>query len=226
MFDLEKAIVDWRRQMLGAGIQPPALDELENHLREETEQNAGNGADHQQAFAASVQSLGTPGQIVAEFKKISSPGRSRWLAWTAWVAFLVSFYLPASSGMSGFECAMAVLPWRVEFSGTVLEFFKAYIFVIHYQLLDFSNLFMLVTPVFILLFWGEERRLKRIGHWALAASIVVGLLFPISLFWQEGISVWEAGFYLWIGSFALFYWSLRVRRGELSGDESRSSEPA
>jgi hypothetical protein len=33
MFDLERAISDWRRHMLAAGLKAPApLDELESHL--------------------------------------------------------------------------------------------------------------------------------------------------------------------------------------------------
>ena len=36
MFDLEKAIADWRRLMLALGIKSPVpLEELESHLREE-----------------------------------------------------------------------------------------------------------------------------------------------------------------------------------------------
>ena len=44
MFDLEKAIADWRRQMLAAGIKTPVpLEELESHLREEIEQQMKSG---------------------------------------------------------------------------------------------------------------------------------------------------------------------------------------
>ncbi|MGO8763935.1 MAG: hypothetical protein ACLQSR_02225 [Limisphaerales bacterium] len=39
MFNIEEAIAEWRRQMLAAGIEAPVpLEELENHLREEIEQ--------------------------------------------------------------------------------------------------------------------------------------------------------------------------------------------
>ena len=39
MFDLEKSIAEWRKQMLSAGIKTPVpLEELEIHLREEIEQ--------------------------------------------------------------------------------------------------------------------------------------------------------------------------------------------
>ncbi len=51
MFDLEQAISNWRRQMLAAGIKTPApLEELENHLREDFEQQARSGSSTQQAF--------------------------------------------------------------------------------------------------------------------------------------------------------------------------------
>jgi hypothetical protein len=39
MFNLEEAILEWRRQMLIAGITSPIpLDELEIHLRDDLEQ--------------------------------------------------------------------------------------------------------------------------------------------------------------------------------------------
>ncbi len=44
MFNLEQAILQWRRQMLSAGIKTPEpLDELENHLRDDMEQKIRSG---------------------------------------------------------------------------------------------------------------------------------------------------------------------------------------
>jgi hypothetical protein len=44
MFDLDQAISNWRTHMLVAGIKTPMpLDELENHLREEIEQQMQSG---------------------------------------------------------------------------------------------------------------------------------------------------------------------------------------
>jgi len=38
MFNLEQAILDWRRQMAASGIKAPdVLDELESHLRDDVE---------------------------------------------------------------------------------------------------------------------------------------------------------------------------------------------
>ena len=70
MFDLEKSIADWRRQMLAAGIKTPVpLEELESHLREEIERQAKSGMDEQKAFEISVQRVGQPKVLNSEFKK-------------------------------------------------------------------------------------------------------------------------------------------------------------
>lgn len=71
MFNLERAIVEWRRQMLSAGIKSPEpLDELENHLRDDVEQKIRSGLGEQQAFDAAVQQVGCANAIKTEFKKI------------------------------------------------------------------------------------------------------------------------------------------------------------
>jgi hypothetical protein len=70
MFDLEKAIADWRRQMLAAGIKSPVpLAELEIHLREEIEQQMKSGLSEQKAFEISVQQIGQPKMLKREFNK-------------------------------------------------------------------------------------------------------------------------------------------------------------
>lgn len=71
MFNLERAITDWRRQMLAAGIKTPVpLDELENHLREEIEQQMKSGLKEQEAFKSAVQRMGQADTLKAEFAKI------------------------------------------------------------------------------------------------------------------------------------------------------------
>ncbi len=70
MFDLEKAIADWRKQMLAAGIRAPVpLEELENHLREEIEQRRKTGWEVQHAFENSVEHVGKARALNSEFKK-------------------------------------------------------------------------------------------------------------------------------------------------------------
>ena len=71
MFDLEQAISNWRRQMLAAGIKTPApLEELENHLREDFEQQARSGSSTQQAFNGAVQRIGQTSTLTTEFGKV------------------------------------------------------------------------------------------------------------------------------------------------------------
>jgi hypothetical protein len=69
LFDLEKSIADWRRQMLAAGIKTPVpLEELESHLREEIERQIKLGFDGQEAFEISAQRIGRPESLKNEFK--------------------------------------------------------------------------------------------------------------------------------------------------------------
>jgi hypothetical protein len=70
MFDLEKSIADWRKQMLAAGIKTPVpLEELEIHLREEIERQMKTGLSEQEAFEISIQRIGQPKMLNNEFKK-------------------------------------------------------------------------------------------------------------------------------------------------------------
>ena len=70
MFDLEQSILEWRKQMLAAGIKTPVpLEELEIHLREEIEQQRKSGLSEQESFKISVQRIGQPNMLKSEFKK-------------------------------------------------------------------------------------------------------------------------------------------------------------
>lgn len=72
MRDLEEQIAHWRAEMLAAGIGTPTLlDELENHLRDEMEQQVKLGLGAQQAFEIAVQRLGEPKVLKHEFRKFS-----------------------------------------------------------------------------------------------------------------------------------------------------------
>jgi len=59
MFDLERAMMRWRRQMLAGGIEAPVpLKELESHLRAELEQQLRSGRSPAEAFEAAVRTIG------------------------------------------------------------------------------------------------------------------------------------------------------------------------
>jgi hypothetical protein len=70
MFNLEQSIAAWRQQMLAAGIKTPVpLEELEIHLREEIERQTKSGLNGQKAFEISIQQVGQPQVLQAEFEK-------------------------------------------------------------------------------------------------------------------------------------------------------------
>jgi hypothetical protein len=78
MFDLEKAIAEWRRQMLAAGIKTPVpLEELESHLREEIEWQLRSGESEPMAFAAAVRQIGGSAALKPEFAKVGKPIHER-----------------------------------------------------------------------------------------------------------------------------------------------------
>src|ERR1035438_621131 len=70
MFDLEKSIADWRKQMLAADIQTPVpLEELEIHLREEIERQLNSGANEPRALEIAMQKIGNAKMLKDEFGK-------------------------------------------------------------------------------------------------------------------------------------------------------------
>ena len=71
MFNLETAIAEWRRHLNSRGVgSSQVLDELESHLREDTEEYLREGATAQQAFEMAVQRLGQAADLECEFEKI------------------------------------------------------------------------------------------------------------------------------------------------------------
>src|SRR5713101_7631934 len=71
MFNLDESISEWRRQMLAAGIKTTLpLKELENHLRDDVEQQMRSGLSAQQAFEAAVQGIGQAALLESEFDKV------------------------------------------------------------------------------------------------------------------------------------------------------------
>jgi len=71
MFNLDQRILEWRRQMLAAGIKTPVpLDELENHLCEEIEQQMAFGLNEEAAFDCAAQKIGQAHALENEFKKV------------------------------------------------------------------------------------------------------------------------------------------------------------
>lgn len=119
MFDLEKSIANWRKQMLAAGIKTPVpLEELENHLREEIERQIKQELDAQKAFDSAVYKIGQASELKREFKKIGDTLET-WLvklmgaAWVT-VAFMFSlwtslFLFSGETGLTAQALGLAAL---------------------------------------------------------------------------------------------------------------------
>lgn len=76
MFDLEKALMEWRQRMITAGVKSPeTLNELEIHLRDDVEQQIRSGSKAQPAFELAVQRMGQVQTLNAEFRKL---GGAKW----------------------------------------------------------------------------------------------------------------------------------------------------
>ena len=76
MFDLEKSIAAWRKELSSAGIhQPQILDELESHLREEMATLRRTGISDAEAFVIAAKRIGNAAALKQEFVKV---GATRW----------------------------------------------------------------------------------------------------------------------------------------------------
>jgi hypothetical protein len=72
MFDLEQQIKAWRRKLDAAGIKhPEVLEELENHLREQTALFVSSGWSEAEAFRGAVRQLGDFQTLKREFSKVN-----------------------------------------------------------------------------------------------------------------------------------------------------------
>ena len=67
MFDLEKAITNWRRGLETGPLAEEAIDELESHLRDEIDRRLREGQTESQALAAAVDRLGEIPALQREF---------------------------------------------------------------------------------------------------------------------------------------------------------------
>jgi hypothetical protein len=71
MFDFEREIKNWRRELTRAGIRSSSvLDELEGHLRNETASLTASGKPGPEAFRLAASRMGNAYELHAEFKKL------------------------------------------------------------------------------------------------------------------------------------------------------------
>ena len=82
MFELEKAIASWRKQMeADPTLEPGHIAEIESHLRDKIDDLEARGRTPEEAFDEAVRVLGERGVIGAQFFKVYSPRRSGRPSW-------------------------------------------------------------------------------------------------------------------------------------------------
>jgi hypothetical protein len=127
MSNLEQSIVEWRKQMLAAGIEPSALSELESHLREEIEKQTKSGLSPGIAFETAVKAIGRGVELKKEFKKAGEPLTARLVKLISIGCGAISFMLslwfllfifktgPAAFVLGLIAVATSVLCWRYSY---------------------------------------------------------------------------------------------------------------
>lgn len=109
MFDLERAVSEWRRQMRRAGLGIEVIAELEGHIRDEVDQQIASGADAEQAFAAAVQSLGKAAELRTEFVKAVGDERQRRRRFALAICFVSAGLVAASNAWSLISFDLSIL---------------------------------------------------------------------------------------------------------------------
>ena len=84
MFELEKAVAQWRKRMeADPSLEPGQIAEVEAHLRDKVDDLTAGGMPPEQAFDKAVQALGEAGLIGSQFFKVYTSRRSGRPSWQA-----------------------------------------------------------------------------------------------------------------------------------------------
>jgi hypothetical protein len=117
------------------------------------------------------------------------------LAIAACACFIISFFVPAFDQMPGWKAALLYdLFWQQAMQGNL--------FAVHYLVISFSNLLMIVSPFFMV--WGrhDARFVKWLRGLSLLATVLVWL-FVARLLGGHLEHDLRIGCYLWATSFLL-----------------------
>jgi hypothetical protein len=127
MFDLDRAVQEWRRQMYAAGIKSSAtLNELQAHLREDIEQQMQSGRKAQDAFEIASKRIGSATRLKTEFRNAGVPLETRFVnlagiacgtiafLFSVWILLAISLReVDFGSKILGLSAvAVTVLSWR------------------------------------------------------------------------------------------------------------------
>ncbi len=75
MFDLDKAIADWKKELLQSGLTLEECDELENHLRSRFEDSSHGEVLDRESFERALRALGATEHLADQFLRSKPPIR-------------------------------------------------------------------------------------------------------------------------------------------------------
>lgn len=133
MFELEKAIGKWRSDVLeNPNMQVSDADELESHLREQTDSLMLGGLTAEEAFMVSAHRIGDSQVIDREFAKVN-PGlawrrRAFWMLFGILLSMLIGNVAAVCSDVSGF--VMTWLNAGSTFTGVMASLVQIAAFVV------------------------------------------------------------------------------------------------
>jgi hypothetical protein len=78
MFDLEREILRWRRELLANGLTSSELDELEDHLRTDIEEQLCSGVAVHEAFGIALERIGRNSLLNTQFDFASASSPATW----------------------------------------------------------------------------------------------------------------------------------------------------
>jgi hypothetical protein len=196
-FDLNAAIESWRNELATQRhLSSDVRRELEAHLRDAIAELRGGDLNEEEAFLIARKRIGELPLLNREFKIVEK--NRRWAhpaAMVAWIIFAVSFFLPALDEMVGWKTALLQsFFWPQALQGQWPS--------IHYLLLTFANVLMLVSP-FLLAWSRRKQRFLKAFRWSCLAAAVLVWSFIILLFATNNGADLKIGCYLWAASFDL-----------------------
>lgn len=115
----------------------------------------------------------------------------------AWTIFVVSFFLPAYDQMPGWKAAILQgFFWPLAVQGNLLA--------VHYVLITFVNLLMVISPFFV--GWGahDARFVKWLRGLSIVATVLVWMFLARLVAGHMGHDL-RIGCYLWAASFVLLF---------------------
>ena len=204
MFDLDRAVLAWRRDYARErSFTTSDLDELEDHVRVayEVELELNPALPPARAFAHACETLGTARALSGEFAKVEGRWWRRLLHFS-WATWGISFFLPvARNGITlahpslhdgGLPGINAIL--MSGYAGGVLGVLSA-----------LTNLLMLFTFFHV----GDAgRRRVRTLALLLMGAVLINLTWLVR---TQPLSDLYAGYYVWLESFGLAATALAMR---------------